>query len=277
MITHRSNATDLFLNNNNDNMFIWLQVSRPNTKGKPCCPRHGTYPYDFAPFLMDHNDWVMYHTASDMGKVHVFQTVEVIHKSRVDQLGRVMNGHKIYNNCSLIKEGGFEHSPVEFLESAWDMDIIEFESDHIHVLLYYPAALVDTPVKASESADEFEAYGEVYREDELHAYGEDELYAYGEDELYAYGEDELYVYGEDELYAYSEDELYAYGEDELYAYGEDELYAYGEDELEAYIEDELEAYSDRETSASDGAFWKPFQNWNYNQLIFLRKTTYTFI
>ncbi|KAF9210933.1 hypothetical protein BGZ59_008736, partial [Podila verticillata] len=163
MITHRSNATALFLNNNNDNMFIWLQVSRPNTKGKPCCPRHGTYPYDFAPFLMDHNDWVMYHTASDKGKFHVFQTVKVIHKSRVDQLGRVMNEHKIYNNCSLIKEGGFEHSPVEFLESAWDMDIGS-ESDHIHVLLYYPEALVDTPVKAPESADEFEAYGEAYGE-----------------------------------------------------------------------------------------------------------------
>ncbi|KFH63790.1 hypothetical protein MVEG_10483 [Podila verticillata NRRL 6337] len=264
MITHRSNATALFLNNNNDNMFIWLQVSRPNANGKSCCPGHGSYLYNFSRYLMDHNDWVMYHTASYVGKVHVFQTVEVIHKSRIDQLGRVMNGHKIYNNCSLIKEGGFEHSPVEFLESAWDMDI-GFESDHIHVLLYYPAALVDTPVKAPESADEFEVYGE------------DELYAYGEDELYVYGEDELYAYSEDELYAYGEDELYAYGEDGLYAYGEDELYAYGEDELEAYIEDELEAYSDRETSASDGAFWKPFQNWNYNQLIFLRKTTYTFI
>ncbi|KAF9373613.1 hypothetical protein CPB97_000425 [Podila verticillata] len=262
MITHRSNASALFLNNNDDDMFIWLQVSRPN--GKPCCPGHGAYPYNFDFFLKDRNDWVMYRTASCVGKVHVFRTVKMVHKSRVDQLGCDTNERMIYNNGSLIngKKGGFEYSPVEFLESSWDLGI-GLRWDHIHVLLYYPAALDELRAYIENDLD---AYGEdelrayiendldAYGEDELRAYIENDLDAYGEDELRAYIENDLDAYGEDELETYGEDELETYGEDELGAYIENELDAYGEDELGAYIENELEAYSGRETPASDGAF-----------------------
>jgi hypothetical protein len=82
------------------------------------------------------------------GKVHLFETVIMIHGSRDDVLDP--DGPKIYDNSSLLS-GGFFYSPANFIESSCDIGIGR-GTDHIHILLYYPAAVANLHIRQPMSS-----------------------------------------------------------------------------------------------------------------------------
>lgn len=153
MISHRTYSDSLILNDNTKS--IWLQVSKwPNDRS--CCTGFGPYNHRFEHIIQEYNDWFMYLLPTVPGKVHRFETVAMIHKSRDDV--RIPDGIKIYSNGSR-PSGRYFYDPVHFIESHCDLDIGK-QTDHIHIHLFYPSALVNesivqpTPAESTMSQHE---------------------------------------------------------------------------------------------------------------------------